>query len=253
MTRCDFSFETFSAYVDGQLRPEQELEVRRHLDGCSRCRDAVENLLQMNEAIASASEVHPVPHAVRERVNQLASSKPERPSGFQWRTLAVAAVLLVAIAVGLWVGASKTSAVDQLSRALIEDHVRYLKIPDAIQVASNDPQRIAESFHDRVGFPIELPRLSDASLLGGRFCWLHGHKALLSFYDRNGQRFSLFVLSEKALPVAALPKAQCTSSGEYEVCLLRAAPELLAMVGDREQAQALLPQLQRFGEQQGRR
>jgi hypothetical protein len=61
------------------------------------------------------------------------------------------------------------------------------------------------------------------------------------------------VLSEKAMPEAAIPKSKCTSSGEYEVCLLRATPELLAMVSDRGQTEALLPQLERFGEQQGRR
>lgn len=247
MTRCEFSFDMLSAYVDAQLETEQELEVRRHLDECARCRQTVENLLEMNQAVASASEVHPVPHVLRERLNRMASPKARRPGKWLWTALAVAAALLVALEVGRWAMRSEGSAVDQLARALIEDHVRYLGIPDAIQVVSNDPQQIADSFNSRVGFPIELPQLSDASLLGARFCWLKGHRALLSFYESGGRRFSLFVLDQNALPRATAPKARCRRSGKYEVCLLRAAPELLAMVADRQQAHVILPQLERFG------
>ncbi len=250
MTRCDASFEMLSAYVDGQLGNAEELEVRRHLEECARCRRTVEAFLEMNQAIAFASEVHPVPHILRERLNQLASSKGRRPRTWLWVAVAAAAALLVALRVGRWAMQSPGTAVDQLARALIEDHVRYLGIPDAIQVASNDPRRIADSFNNRVGFPIELPQLSDASLLGARFCWLRGHKALLSFYESKGQRFSLFVLDQHVLPGETAPKARCRSSGKYEVCLLRTAPELLAMVADRQQAHLIVPQLERFEAQQ---
>jgi anti-sigma factor RsiW len=247
MTRCELPFETLSAYADGQLQPDQELEVRRHLDECTPCRHVIDTLLQMNEAVASASEVHPVPHGLRERVNQLASSKPLRSKRSVWAALALAAALLVAVGLGLWARWSEGAAADQLAQALIEDHLRYLKIPDAIQVASSDPRRIADSFNNRVGFPIELPQLSGASLLGARFCWLRGHKAVLSFYESNGRRFSVFVLDKDALPEQGMPKDQCKTSGKYEACMLRSTPELIAMVGDKQQMQAVLPQLEHFG------
>ncbi len=135
----------------------------------------------MNQAVASASEVHPVPRGLRERVNQLPLPKPRRPTTFLWGALAFAAAFLVAVGVGLWAKWPTSTAADQLAQALIEDHVRYLKIPDAIQVVSNDPQRIADSFQDRVGFPIRLPELSDANLLGARFCWIKRNKACFRF------------------------------------------------------------------------
>ncbi|MGH7781571.1 MAG: anti-sigma factor family protein [Candidatus Binataceae bacterium] len=250
MTSCDTSFEMLSAYVDGQLDAEEELEVRRHFEGCTRCRRTVELLVEMNHAVAAVSEVHPVPHGLRERLNELASSKARRPRKWLWASLAVAAALLVALGIERWAMWSDGTAVDQLARALVEDHVRYLSIPDAIQVASDNPQRIADSFNNRVGFPIDLPELSNASLLGARFCWLKGHKAVLSFYESKGQRFSLFALGESALPNGQLPKDNCQSFGKYEVCLLRADPELLAMVADRQQAHVILPQLERFGARQ---
>ncbi|MGH9345286.1 MAG: hypothetical protein ACRD19_16190 [Terriglobia bacterium] len=130
---------------------------------------------------------------------------------------------------------------------MIEDHLRYLKIPDAIQVASNDPHRIADSFQNRVGFPIRLPELSDANLLGARFCWIKRNKALLSFYETHGQRLSIFAIDQNALPRNAVKAIHCTSFGRYEVCLLRAAPELLAMVGEKHETEAILPEFERFG------
>jgi anti-sigma factor RsiW len=75
MTRCDYPFEMLSAYVDGQLATGEELKVGRHLDDCAHCRELLESLPALNEAVASTGEVHPVPHSLRERVNQMRASK----------------------------------------------------------------------------------------------------------------------------------------------------------------------------------
>ncbi len=251
MSRCEYPFETLSAYVDAELDSHVELEVRRHLDACELCRNTVATLIGLKQAVATAADIRPVPHGLRQRLGQFArSSRSRRLRISVWAAVAAAAALLVTFGIGRWSAQSKGSVGDLLARALIEDHERYLEIPDAIQVVSSDPRRIADSFNSRVGFPIELPQLSGASLLGARFCWLRGHKALLSFYESNGRRFSVFVLDKNALPEEGMPKDRCRTSGKYEACLLRAAPELLAMVGDRQQTQAVLPQLERFGAQQ---
>ncbi|MGH7781224.1 MAG: anti-sigma factor family protein [Candidatus Binataceae bacterium] len=128
-----------SAYVDGQLETNEELEVRRHLDGCAHCFDLLESLSALNEAVASTAELHPVPHSLRERVNQMRASK--RASKLVWSAVAIAAALLVTFSLAYWNRRSRVSAVDQLTQALLEDHLRYLNIPDAIQVASDDPRR----------------------------------------------------------------------------------------------------------------
>jgi len=133
-----------------------------------------------------------------------------------------------------------------LAKALVADHVRYLGVPDAIQVASNDPQQIADSFGGRLGFAAKLPQLSNASLLGGRFCWLRGHKALLSFYESRGKRLSLFVFNPQVLPSAELRGDQCRSVGKYQVCLLPHDTELLAMVADKEEVRAFMHDLTTF-------
>jgi hypothetical protein len=75
---------------------------------------------------------------------------------------------------------------------------------------------------------------------------------LLSFYESQGQRISIFAIDQNALPPEAITKVRCTNSGKYEVCFVPAPEELLAMVGEREQTQAILPQFEHFGDAQPR-
>ena len=43
MMACNTPFDLLSAYVDGELAPPEELELRRHLDVCETCQRQVEN------------------------------------------------------------------------------------------------------------------------------------------------------------------------------------------------------------------
>ncbi len=246
MTRCEVSFETLSAYVDGELDASWELELRRHLDRCDRCCEAVDALLGLKKLVTSAAEIRPVPRTLRESTRAIAvRRRPRRAYWFLWPTTAAVMVgLLILAGTRDWLTGSRPTSTDLLVTALITDHSRYLGRPDAIQVASSDPRRIAAVFESETGFPIELPQLSSANLLGARFCRLLGHKGVLSFYESRGTRFSLFVLDRTVLPNDESNTSECRSAGAFEVCLIPDAPQLLAMVGDKDQAQLFLPELE---------
>jgi len=246
MTRCKVSFETLSAYVDGELDPPRELELRRHLDRCDRCREAVDALHGLKELVTSAAEIRVVPHTLRESTKAIAvRRKPRRAYWVLWPTTVAVMVGLLILAGTLgWLTVSPPTSADLLVKALIADHSRYLSSPNAIQLASGDPLRIAAVFESQTGFPIKLPQLSSANLLGARFCRLIGHKGVLSFYESRGKRFSVFVLDRTVLPNGEFNASECRSAGAYEVCLIPDAPQLLAMVGDKDQAQLFFPELE---------
>src|SRR5206468_5990604 len=92
MSACAMELERLSAYVDGELEPAEELDLRRHLDTCGACARAVETLLALKEAVATSGEVRPVPHTLRERLAVLAEPRPRA-----WRTRLVGAAALVAV------------------------------------------------------------------------------------------------------------------------------------------------------------
>jgi anti-sigma factor RsiW len=236
-------FEILNAFVDGQLSLSQELEVRRHLDGCENCRSRVESLSALKESVASTAEIRPVPHSLRERINALSSRRaPLAHNRYLWLVAGLAAILLIWVGSAMWSERLAPSSADRLTEALVEDHIHYLNTPDGIQVASDDPQHIAESFQNQIGFPIALPKLSSANLLGGRFCWLRGRKALLAFYRTADERFSIFILDGRGLPSTAT-KLPCRSVGNFQVCMIPYQHEVIAMVATKEQTPRVLAEL----------
>ena len=246
MIRCKVSFETLSTYVDGEFDPPRELELRRHIDGCDRCCEAVDALRGLKELVTLAAEIRPVPHSLREGTRAIALRRQPRPAYWVlWPTTVAFMVGLLILAGTLgWLTVSRPTSTDLLVKALITDHSRYLSSPNAIEVASSDPRRITAIFESQAGFPIELPHLSSANLLGARFCRLLGHKGVLSFYESRGKRLSIFVLDGTVVPNGEFNANECRSAGAYEVCLIPEAPQLLAMVGDKDQAQLFLPELE---------
>jgi anti-sigma factor RsiW len=98
MTTCAMPFDTLSAYVDGELEAHEELEARRHLDGCERCRDIVGTLITLNEACAAATEFRPVPHGLRERLPMQAPPQGRRRNrALIWIPLTAAALLAAVV------------------------------------------------------------------------------------------------------------------------------------------------------------
>ncbi len=247
MTRCGVEFERLSAFADGELDAGDELDLRRHIERCDRCSSIIETLLATKAAVASTAEVRPVPHSLRERVSQLGAEPMAKR--WVWRLIIpslAAAVTVLAVTIYRPIFGNKANGADRLTRAMVEDHIHYLTVPNAIQVATDDPQQIAQAFADQFGFRLELPVLPGANLLGGRLCWLHGQKAVLTFYQTSSGRFSLFVLDKEAFAETGRRGAKCTSTGGYEICLVWRAPEVLAMVADKQQAESVMPELKKL-------
>jgi anti-sigma factor RsiW len=253
MTMCAVLFDRLNAYVDGELPPADELEVRRHLDVCATCAARVESLLAVKEAVAASVELRPVPHTLRERLAALGGA---RARGWPVRVarlgLFAAGGLLALVIAGdrrapapaVSIRASHAGS-DQVVDALVADHLHFLQEPGAVEIESNDPDRLAAALEERIGFPVVIPRLKGAALLGGRRCSLWGHQIAVTFYAVQGKRLSLFIADRARFPSPVARGSRCTASiGDYRVCLRLAGDTVLAMVGDGEQTAAMLGALE---------
>jgi anti-sigma factor RsiW len=252
MRTCGVAFEHLNAYVDGELVAGDELALRRHLDVCAICAATVESLLALKDAVAASAELRPVPHTLRERLAALArlSGRARRLRVAGVGLLAAAVVLAVAVAGdrGGHVPASwlrvPPGGPDTVSEALVVDHLHFLQEPSALAIASNDPERVAAALGAQVGFPVVVPRLKGAALLGGRLCTLWGQKVALTFYETRGKRLSLFIADRARFPSPVPRGSRCTAPlGDYGVCLLPAGDTVLAMVGERAQTPTMLEAL----------
>jgi anti-sigma factor RsiW len=248
MTACTVSFDRLNAYVDGELVAGDELEVRRHLDVCPTCAASVESLLAVKDAVAASAELRAVPHTLRERLGAAAETHSDRSRvAGAWLGLLAAGVLLAVVIAGDQHEPAPASmrapsgVSDQVVDALVADHLHFLQEPSAVEIGSNDPDRLAATLGEQVGFPVMVPHLPGAALLGGRRCSLWGQNVALTFYEVYGKRLSLFIADRARFPAPVVQASGCTASiGDYRVCLLPAGETVLAMVGDRDQTAAML-------------
>jgi len=249
MTTCAVPFDRLNAYVDGELLAGDELEVRRHLDICATCAGSVESLLAVKGAVAASAELRPVPHTLRERLaaHAGASSHWGRSRVARLGLLAAGTLLAVIIAGDRRerLPALPHGGSDHVVEALVADHLHFLQEPSAVEIGSNDPDRLAAALEEKVGFPVAIPRLEGAALVGGRRCSLWGQAIALTFYEARGKRLSLFIADRARFPSPVAQGSRCTASiGDYRVCLLPAGDTVLAMVGDGEQTAAMLGALE---------
>jgi anti-sigma factor RsiW len=245
MTPCAARFEPLNAYVDGELEPAEELDLRRHLDVCESCRAQVDGLLALKEAVAGSAEVRPVPHTLRERLATLGQPRARGWMGGLVALAALAALALIAVGVTRLSDRTRQAEPDRVIEALVADHLHFLQVQDAVELASDDPAEMAAWFADKVPFPVRVPELRSATLLGGRLCSLWGNKVALAFYEVEGTRVSLFLADPATVPARPQPAVGCVAAlGNYRVCFIPAAGTLLAMVADKQQTAAILPELE---------
>lgn len=244
MTTCGTPFEALNAYVDGELSPSAELNLRRHLDVCDACRAQVNGLLALKERVAATAETHAVPHTLRERLGDLERPAPRRGGRRLVIGVAVAVAVLAVLGTALWRSRSFTAIPVRVTEALVADHVHFLQEPNVLQVVAHDPAELATWFADKVHFPVRVPRLQNATLVGGRLCTLLDRKFALAFYETRGGRVSLFVGDAGALPAATRRGRVPTAAlGNYHVAIVPWKDAALALVADADQTAAVLPEL----------
>lgn len=237
---CPTAIEELSAYVDGSLRAEEELSLRRHLDTCASCQQRVKILLALKEIVARSAEVHPIPHTLREAV----SSHPHASSWSLLRSSrivqAMFVIALIIVACWLW-GQKGGTGHDELAHVLVADHIHYLQAPDALEIPSTDPAEVAAWLQARVSFPVRIPHPNNIRLLGGRLCSPLGRQAALVFYEHGGKRLSLFMLAAQAIPPGEKDEIQvvrqnnprCARTfGKYALCLMGSEDVVVAVVAE---------------------
>jgi anti-sigma factor RsiW len=182
------SFESLSAEVDGALSGLEEEATRSHIDGCSKCRARRTELLLLKSVVREATASASASDALRAR---LAATVRDRR---RWRTRRLAAfagaLTAAAVAVGILVPVVRSRAA---LAELIGDHVDItVKREEPFDVVGSEPGALARWFDGKIDFPLRIPQLPAARLVGARLCDIGGRRVPLASYEREGRRISLF-------------------------------------------------------------
>jgi anti-sigma factor RsiW len=219
MSDCRGRLEAVSALVDGELAPEEELELRRHLEACEACGAWRRQLEALSAGLASSLGRERAPRALAWQVERLAPRRRRR------RALAAALAGTTAAATALWLLLPRDELAAEL---LLDDHRDLVSGRTALAVPSSDPSEVARDLAGRLPFRIEVAPVPGAELRGGHACTLKGLRAAYLQYLRRGEAVSVFVIPGSVSTGAGLDR--CAQIEGANLCAFAGAHETLAVV-----------------------
>jgi anti-sigma factor RsiW len=243
MSPCP-SFEELSAFVDGDLVHGRELAVRRHLDVCEACRASSCAVSALKQAVGRAYSPQSAPPELQRAVMARAATPKRNP---RWWLAPIAALLLLAAGAALW-SWERTAQLGTFAAALIAEHVNHLSEADVVEAATEDAEGLSRWFSACLAYPVLVNKLPDSRLLGGRQRTVLGQRLALAFFDKHGERISLFIGNATApssddrirRSFGAIHQRRCTDSGDYRVCLHRDGERIVGVVAHRRVQPELL-------------
>jgi anti-sigma-K factor RskA len=95
--------ELLGPYLLGELSVEEERELERHLEGCSKCRGELERIRRTHALLQATADVAPPPELKDRVLAQARGEIPARSGGgwWFWVSAAAAAALLVVAVLGV--------------------------------------------------------------------------------------------------------------------------------------------------------
>lgn len=183
---CDDRWsELLSASNDGEATPLEAAAARRHAAACVSCAATLRDLADLSRRFASARD-RAVPQRVRLRALAVAGRRSRR------RAAIAAAACVAAVAVGLVAWPSR-----HLGTALADDleahHLRAFSRASPCELESSDPAVVRRWLAGAVGYPVEVPAIPGARLLGARRCRLHGVLTASLLYRRGDEALTVFI------------------------------------------------------------
>lgn len=220
------SSSMLSALADGELSREELAGVHEHLAGCPACTSQALSESLLKATTGRAGQRYAAPHDLQQRLAQLAArertslnsakdSNSARARSPLWSArlgwLAMAAVLLIAIGIGLvqhrMVRSQRSS--DQ-SAALVtevcDQHIAALAAGPVPQVVSSDRHTVKPWFQGKIPFSFNLPENlpPNTTLDGANMTYLGSQPVAQLLYSIGRHRVSVF-LRERSTSDAALP------------------------------------------------
>jgi anti-sigma factor RsiW len=198
-------FETLSAAVDGDLTELESASLMAHLQACGgECRVRLDDLRGLKQTIHAWAPAPVSGDALEQRLRE---APGVRQRSRRNRIGTLAGGLMVAL-----VAAAFIVPVLRERRALAEligDHVDItVKREEAFDVVGAEPGSLERWFEGKISFPLHIPRVPEARLVGARLCNVAGRHIPLASYELGTERVSMFVDRANRRPRAMVCEEQ---------------------------------------------
>jgi anti-sigma factor RsiW len=222
MKDCEQFRDRMILYLDDELESTECADLMKHLDSCRACRAIFESERAFLESVRGVRVLQTSSPELRERAREILESSSdstgsavsviEGPKERRWLRprylLPIAAMLLVALAVGVWRFGAFNSKPERLglsefARMAANAHMRHIQGQLPLEISSEVPERISDWFIGKVPFVLRLPNYQEASgqeklyrLEGARLVGYKTDYAAYIAYQMQTRPISLVVTSE---------------------------------------------------------
>lgn len=198
---CEDAQTLIDGYLDGELDLVNHLQVEQHLEGCSDCQKASEQIESIRTALSDNSLYFRAPAGLRGRVAaSLREAEPAPRSAHWWElrwvpALAATAVVAAIVITSLTFYRTRTSDEELLATEIVSSHIRSMMMNHLVDVPSSDHHTVKPWFDDKLDFS---PPVVDAAakafpLVGGRIDYVAGRPVAALVYERRLHKINLFV------------------------------------------------------------
>jgi mycothiol system anti-sigma-R factor len=179
-------------YVDGELSVDEMAAADAHVATCARCATLVMNerafrrLLRQQPREAAPAELRA---RVVSAVRREARTPVRRAAWLGVPALVAAAAMLLAV-LPVW------QRPMPLVTDLVDKHIAYAQLERPAELASRDPEEIAEWFRQRAGMRVIVPDYSPSGiqLVGARLAESHERRAAYLLYEKGRTLLSVFMV-----------------------------------------------------------
>jgi anti-sigma factor RsiW len=198
---CDDVQKALYVYLDGEFAEPERSLFERHLDGCRRCRFAVERERRFILSVKEQVPRFEAPAHLEAKIRAAIAATPVSPALVQRMsgaprgrtTLLLVAVALLVVGGGLaFYTASSEGPADKVADEAVLTHQQDLPME-----VRGSPRQIREFLEANVPFEVVLPTMGEAEveLIGARLTRFEGRDAVLLNYEVDGERLSVLQFS----------------------------------------------------------
>jgi len=200
------------AYIDGELEARELQAIGTHLRGCAACASEVLDRVQIKRAVQMAGKRYASSAELRNRVTKSVAAKsgtnPRREAGWAWKLLALPALLVLMLSVGVnWYVGRENARRQRVYGELADLHVNALASTTPVDVLSTDRHTVKPWFQGKIPFTFNLPELQGTqfTLLGGRVTYLAQTPGAHLIYQVRKHEVSVFIFQDRGDETASLP------------------------------------------------